>query len=175
MRAGDGIWAMGDVTGKAMFTYTALYQAAIGFGDIMGPAQPPATYRAVPRVTFTDPKVAVVGMSEAEARAASLDVIAAAKQLPASFRGWLHEAKHGVIKLVVVERATGFLVGATVVGPHAGAMLGMLALAVHASITLAELRSMMYAFPTFHGTIGEKLGVLGRGLSTVSDPAHRGL
>jgi len=173
MRAADGIWAMGDVTGKAMFTHVALYQSAIVAADILGEDHPPARYHAVPRVTFTDPEVGTVGLTEAEALAAGIDVLVAVKQLPATFRGWLHVASGGVIKLIA-DRKTGVLVGATTAGPRGGEMLGMLALAVHAGVPLADLRSMIYAFPTFYGGIGEAVGAYGRGLATVLDPSYEG-
>jgi pyruvate/2-oxoglutarate dehydrogenase complex dihydrolipoamide dehydrogenase (E3) component len=173
MRAADGLWAMGDVTGKAMFTHVALYQSAIIAADLLNMPHPPARYDAVPRVTFTDPEVAAVGLSEAAARAAGLDVTVVVKQLPATFRGWLHVVNGGVIKLIV-NRANGVLIGATVVGPHGGEMLGLLNLAVHGRVPLAELRSMIYAFPTFYGGIGEAVGAYGRGLATVIDPTYLG-
>jgi hypothetical protein len=53
-------------------------------------------------------------------------------------------------------------------------MLGLLSLAVHARVQLAELRSMIYAFPTFYGGIGEAIGAYGRGLTTVLDPEYKG-
>lgn len=173
MRAGDGLWAMGDVTGKAMFTHVALYQSAIVAAGILGLDHPPARYDAVPRVTFTDPEVGSVGLSEAAARTAGHEVVAVVKQLPATFRGWLHGAGHGIIKLVV-DRESGRLLGATVAGPHGGEMLGMLSLAVHARVPLSAVRDMIYAFPTFHGGIGEAVGAYGRGLATVIDPEYRG-
>lgn len=174
MRAGEGIWAMGDVTGKAMFTHVALYQSAIIAADILGEEHEPARYDAVPRVTFTDPEVGAVGMTEAEAAAAGLDVVVAVKQLPATFRGWLHASGGGMIKLIA-ERKSGVVVGATAAGPHGGEMLGLLGLAVHARVPLAKLRSMIYAFPTFYGGIGEAVGAYGRGLTTVLDPEYQGL
>jgi len=172
MRAADGIWAMGDVTGKAMFTHVALYQGSIIGDDILGESPPPARYDAVPRVTFTDPEVGAVGMTESEAEEAGIDTIVAVKQLPATFRGWLHAAGNdGVIKLIV-DRRTGVLVGATSAGPHGGEVLGLLSLAVHARVPLSELRSMIYAFPTFHGGIGEAIGAYGRGVGSVLDPTY---
>jgi pyruvate/2-oxoglutarate dehydrogenase complex dihydrolipoamide dehydrogenase (E3) component len=173
MHAADGIWAMGDVTGKAMFTHVALYQSAIVAADILGQDHPPARYDAVPRAIFTDPEVGSVGLTESEVLAAGLDVVAVVKQLPATFRGWLHGSGSGIIKLIA-DRKTGVLVGATAVGPRGGEMLGFLSLAVHARVPLAELRSMIYAFPTFYGGIGEALGAYGRGLSTVIDPPYQG-
>lgn len=173
MRVADEIWAMGDVTGKAMFTHVALYQSAIIAAELLGEEHPSARYDAVPRVTFTDPEVAAVGMTEAEALANGVDVVVAVKQLPATFRGWLHVAGGGVVKLIA-DRETGVLVGATAAGPRAAEMLGMLTLAVHGRASLAELRSMIYAFPTFYGGIGEAVGAYGRGLATVIDPAYTG-
>jgi pyruvate/2-oxoglutarate dehydrogenase complex dihydrolipoamide dehydrogenase (E3) component len=173
LRVADGIWAMGDVTGKAMFTHVAVHQAGIVAAEILGEDTHPARYDAVPRVTFTDPEVGAVGITEAEARAAGIDVIVAVKQLPATFRGWIHGATTGVIKFVA-DRETGLLVGATAAGPNGGEMLGMLSVAVHARVPLSELRSMIYPFPTLYGSIGEAIGAFGRGLSTVLDPDYDG-
>lgn len=175
MRAADGIWAMGDVTGKAMFTHMALRQAATVAADILGRTVVPVRYDAVPRVTFTDPEVGSVGLTEAEARDSGRDIAVAVKQVPATFRGWLHAIGNaGVIKLVI-DRDEGVLVGATVAGPDAGEVLGMLTLAVHAATPLDVLKSMIYAFPTFHGGIGEAIGAYGRGVTTVLDPGYPGL
>ena len=175
MRATDGIWAMGDVTGRGMFTHVALRQAATVVDDILGRPIAPVRYEAVPRVTFTDPEVAAVGLTEAEAREAGRDVATAVKRLPATFRGWLHAVGNaGVIKLVV-DRDEGVVIGATVVGPSAGEVLGMLGVAVHSKVPLAELRSMIYAFPTFYGGVGEAIGAYGRGVTTVLDPEYDGL
>lgn len=170
MRAAEGIWAMGDVTGKAMFTHVAVYQGSIVAADILGDDPPPADYSALPRVTFTDPEVGSVGMTESAARAAGLDVIVATKPVGATFRGWLHgPGNEGVIKLIT-HRDTGVLVGATSVGPRGGDVLGMLATAVHARVPIATLQHMIYAYPTFYGGVGELLGAYGRGIGKVIDP-----
>jgi pyruvate/2-oxoglutarate dehydrogenase complex dihydrolipoamide dehydrogenase (E3) component len=161
---------LGDVTGTAMFTHVALHQAGIVADDILGlePAAPDD--RPPPRATFTDPEVGAVGLTEAAARAQGIAVDVVVKQVPATFRGWLHgPGNAGVFKLVV-DRDEGVVVGATAVGPEAGETLGMLALAVHARVPLDSLRSMIYAFPTFHGGIGEAIGGYARGLVTVLDP-----
>ena len=171
MRAADGIWAMGDVTGRGNFTHVALYQASIVAAQLLGESAPPAAYHAVPRVTFTDPEVGAVGISEEDARAAGIDLVSAVKSVPATFKGWLHgPGNEGVIKLVV-DRDAGVLVGATSVGPRGSEVLGMLSAAVHAKLPIAELRRMIYAFPTFHGGVGEALGAYARGLQQVLDPA----
>ncbi len=174
MRAADGVWAMGDVTGKAMLTHVALYQSAIIAADILGKVHPPAEYHSVPQVTFTDPEVGSVGLTESAAREAGFDVAVVTKQIAATFRGMLHGISGGVIKLIA-DRRTGTLVGATAVGPPGGEILGLLTLAVHARIPISKLRSMIYSFPTFTGGIGEAIGAYGRGVTTVLDPEYTGL
>src|SRR5699024_10560247 len=64
MRAADGVWVIGDVTGKGAFTHTSVYQARIAAVDILQTGEEKADYRAVPAVTFTDPEVASVGLIE---------------------------------------------------------------------------------------------------------------
>jgi hypothetical protein len=86
----------------------------------------------------------------------------------------LHGGNGGVIKLIV-DRSTGVLVGATAVGSRGGDILGLLTLAVHARVPINKLRSMIYAFPTFTGGIGEAIGAYGRGITTVLDPGFTGL
>jgi pyruvate/2-oxoglutarate dehydrogenase complex dihydrolipoamide dehydrogenase (E3) component len=170
LRAGDGIWAMGDVTGKAMFTHIALYQASIVAADVLGREHPPADYSAVPRVTFTDPEIGSVGLTEREARDADIDLVVTVKPVPATFRAWLHgPGNEGIIKLIA-DRTDGTLVGATSMGPRGGDVLSMLATAIHATIPLTTLQHMIYPYPTFYGGVGETIGAYARGIVKVIDP-----
>lgn len=153
MRAGDGVWAVGDVTGHGAFTHMSMYQARIAASGILGETTESADYRAVPRVTFTDPEVGTVGVTEATARGRGVSVRTALTQIPSSSRGWIHEAGNdGLIKLVE-DADRGVLVGATSVGPTGGEVLGALAVAVHAQVPVQTLRDMMFAYPTFNGAI----------------------
>jgi pyruvate/2-oxoglutarate dehydrogenase complex dihydrolipoamide dehydrogenase (E3) component len=162
MRAGDGLWAVGDVTGHGAFTHVATYQAAIAARDILGEAGPPADYRALPRVTFTDPEVGAVGMTEADARSAGVHTATGVAQVPSSARGWIHKAGNdGLIKLVA-DTERGILVGATSAGPAGGEVLSALAVAVHARVPIGTLRHMIYAYPTFHRGIEDALRDLER-------------
>lgn len=157
MRAADGIWAVGDVTGLGMFTHVAVYQAQIAAADILGKNAEPADYRAVPRVTFTDPEVGAVGMSEAAAREAGINVNTGIASVPESARGWIHKTgNEGIIKLVE-DRDRGVIIGATSAGPWGGEVLSMLTLAVHAQIPCHELDRMIYAYPTFHRGVEDAL------------------
>ncbi|WP_304454633.1 NAD(P)/FAD-dependent oxidoreductase [Nocardiopsis sp. YSL2] len=161
MRAAPGVWALGDVTGKGAFTHVSVYQANIAAQDILTRGKgPTAEYHAVPRVTFTDPEVGSVGLTGARAREHGLRVRTGTARLPSSARGWIHKAgNEGLVKLVE-DADTGVLVGATAVGPSGGEVLGMLALAVHERVPVARLRSMIYAYPTFHRAVEDALNDL---------------
>jgi pyruvate/2-oxoglutarate dehydrogenase complex dihydrolipoamide dehydrogenase (E3) component len=160
MRVVPGVWAVGDLTGKGLFTHIAMYQAGIAIADILGRPGPPADYAALPRVTFTDPEIGAVGLTEQAARDAGRRVRAVSTPLPESTRGWIHKAGNdGFIKLVEDVDA-GVLIGATSAGPNGGEVLGLLALAVHARVPVAQLRSMIYAYPTFHRAIEAALAAL---------------
>ncbi len=149
------LYAIGDVTGKGAYTHTSVYGALAVVRDVLGQAAPEADFAAVPRVTFTDPEVGSVGMTEEQAREAGLAVRTALAQVPESARGWIHKVgNEGLVKLVCADDV---LVGATAVAPTGGEVLSMLTLAAHARVPLPVLRSMIYAYPTFHRAVSDAL------------------
>ncbi len=161
MRVGERLWAVGDITGKGAFTHVSMYQNAVAVRSLLGQDGPWADYRAVSRVTFTDPEVGAVGLTERQARDAGHDVVTGHAKLEESSRGYIHkEGNEGVIKLVA-DQARGVLVGGTAVGPSGGEVLGLIAAAVHAEIPVTTLRGMHFAYPTFHRAIETALGELG--------------
>ncbi|NJP34206.1 dihydrolipoyl dehydrogenase family protein [Micromonospora thermarum] len=157
-RAGSGPDASGtaSVTGGAMDAASTL--AVSGSSGSAGTV-PRADYRALPRVTFTDPEVGAVGLTERQARQRGFNVQVGTAQLGSSTRGWIHRAD-GFIKLIA-DADQGVLVGGTSVGPAGGEVLSGLAVAVHAAVPIAQLRHMIYAYPTFHRAISEALRGLG--------------
>ena len=157
MRAADGVWAIGDVTGKGAFTHMSMYQAGIAVRDILGQGGEPADYRAVPRVTFTDPEIGGVGLTEEQARAAGLRVRTGTTQVPYSARGWIHKAGNDGFIKVVEDASRSVLVGATSAGPVGGEVLSALQVAIRAEVPVATLRNMPYAYPTFHRAIEDAL------------------
>jgi pyruvate/2-oxoglutarate dehydrogenase complex dihydrolipoamide dehydrogenase (E3) component len=160
MRAADGVWGVGDVTGHGAFTHVAMYQAEIAIRDILGEAGPEADYRALPRVTFTDPEIGAVGLTEAQAREQGLRVRTGVTQIPSSARGWIHKVgNEGLIKLVE-DAERGVLVGATSAGPAGGEVLYGLAVAIQAQVPTETLRHMIYAYPTFHRAVEDALANL---------------
>ena len=161
MRAADGVWAIGDVTGHGAYTHMSMYQADVVVRDILGQGGEPADYRAVPRVTFTDPEIGSVGLTEAEARAAGLRVRTGLTQVPYSARGWIHKAGNDGFIKVIEDADRSVLVGATSAGPWGGEVLSALQVAIRAEVPLATLRNMPYAYPTFYRAIEDALRNLG--------------
>jgi pyruvate/2-oxoglutarate dehydrogenase complex dihydrolipoamide dehydrogenase (E3) component len=160
LRAGEKLWVIGDVTGHGAFTHMSMYQQAIALRDILDQCGASATYHAVPHATFTDPEVGGVGMTEQQARDAGLQVRTGSADLANSSRGFTHgPGGHGLIK-VVEDADRGVLVGATAMGPAGGEILGILVVAVHAAVPVDTLRSMIYAYPTFHRAIESALADL---------------
>ena len=153
LRAGDRLWAVGDITGRGAFTHVSRYQAAGAVRDILGLEGPPADYRAVSRVTFTDPELASVGLTEQEARDRGLQVRVGLSDIAKSARGWLHGPGTAGLVKVVEDAERGVLVGASVLAPYGGEVLGMLVTAVHGEVPVSRLMTMHYAYPTFHRAI----------------------
>ncbi|MBX5442680.1 MAG: NAD(P)/FAD-dependent oxidoreductase [Solirubrobacteraceae bacterium] len=139
LRAGDGLWAVGDVTGVWPFTHVAKYQADVVAANILGRPRT-ADYAAVPRVTFTDPQAAAVGAPEDRyaGTARLADVARTATYSRADADGFLTLVSDG-------ERLTG----AHAVGPDAGEWLQQATLAIRARVPLATLVDVIQPFPTF--------------------------
>lgn len=160
MRVAPGIWAVGDITDQGSFTHVATYQAHIVVADIAGESTVGADYRAVPRVVFTDPEIGSVGLTEESVKGLGLNVRVGLAPIPIEARGWIHKVGNdGVIKLVE-DHDRGVLVGALSIGPCGGEVLAMLTLAVHAQVPTATLKSMIYAYPTFHRAVEAALNDL---------------
>ena len=160
MRAAEGVWAVGDLTGQGMFTHIAMYQSRIAAAAILGTPVDDADYRALPRVTFTDPEVGSVGLTPEAARAAGLRIRVGTTLVQHTARGWLHKAGNEGFIQVVEDADSGVLIGATSAGPAGGEVLGLLTLAVHARVPVAQMQSMIYAYPTFHRGVEDALRAL---------------
>jgi len=148
-RAGDGIWAVGDVTGVMPFTHVGMYQARIACADIAGnPAR--TDYSAIPRVVFSDPEIAAVGLTEAQARQQNIEVATSRVDLADSIaRPWTYaENPSGALGLLA-DRKRKVLIGAWAVAPLAGEWIHQAALAIKAHIPLEVLRDTVAQFPTF--------------------------
>lgn len=158
LEEGDGVFGAGDVTGLGGFTHLAYYHGQVVARRLRG-EDARADHTAVPRVTFTDPEVASVGLSEAQARSRGIDVAVVSADPAETARGYIHDFHGGALKLVG-DRKRGVLVGATLVTPRAGEILGELVLAVRTGTPLAALADVIHPFPAFNRVLGATLGEL---------------
>jgi pyruvate/2-oxoglutarate dehydrogenase complex dihydrolipoamide dehydrogenase (E3) component len=147
LMAAPGIWAGGDVTGIGAFTHLSWYHGTI-IGKQLKGGHAVADHRAIPRVTFTSPEIASVGLSEANARNQLTDVRVVSADSGNGTRGYINGPPGGVIKLTA-DMQRRVLVGALVVGPRAGEMIAELTLAIRAETPLTVLEDTLHAFPTF--------------------------
>ncbi|HKB17666.1 MAG TPA: NAD(P)/FAD-dependent oxidoreductase [Candidatus Dormibacteraeota bacterium] len=155
LEARVGVFGAGDVTGIGGFTHLAFYHGQIVARRLRG-EDARADHSAVPRVTFTDPEVASVGISEAAAREHGLNVITASADPAETARGYIHDFHDGALKLVA-DRDRGVLIGATLVTPRAGEILGELVLALKAGTPLRTLADVIHPFPAFNRVLGAVL------------------
>jgi pyruvate/2-oxoglutarate dehydrogenase complex dihydrolipoamide dehydrogenase (E3) component len=141
MCAGDGLWAIGDVTGIWPLTYVGKYQGRIAAANILGDERE-ADYTAVPRVVFSDPQIASVG--EPDGPVTATVPLAEVPRTATYTRAY--DTKPGFMTLVSDgERLTG----AYAAGPEAGEWLQQATLAIRARIPLALMRDVIQPFPTF--------------------------
>jgi pyruvate/2-oxoglutarate dehydrogenase complex dihydrolipoamide dehydrogenase (E3) component len=153
-----GVFGAGDVTGLGGFTHLAHYHGQIVARRLRG-IDARADHTAVPRVTYTDPEIASVGLSEAAARARGIDVIVAGADPAETARGYIHDFHRGALKLIG-DRERGVLIGATLVTPRAGEIIGELVLAIKLRTPLNALADVIHPFPAFNRVLGESLNAL---------------
>jgi len=147
-RAAERVWAIGDVTGVSMFTHTGTYQARIACADIRG-EDASADYRAIPRVVFSDPEIAAVGLTVQAASEGGIDAVEGRSDLSRVARAATFGEGVGGEVGVVADRQARTLVGAWAVGPLAGEWIHQAVLAVKAEIPVEVLRDTVAQFPTF--------------------------
>jgi pyruvate/2-oxoglutarate dehydrogenase complex dihydrolipoamide dehydrogenase (E3) component len=143
-RAGDNVWAIGDVTGVAQFTHVGKYQARVVAADMCG-KEVRADYRAIPAGIFTDPEVGTVGKTEG---------VSARWELGDTPRTSTYEkpARDGFVR-VFADPNERVLVGAVCVGPQATEWLGQLTLAVRSATPIDVLVDTIQPYPTFSEAI----------------------
>jgi len=161
------VLAIGDVTGQALLAHVASRQGIVAVEKLAGLSPTPVRADRIPSVTYTDPEVASVGLSEARAREAGLTVQVGTFPFTASGRALASGVENGLVK-VVAEARFGRVLGVHLVGAHVGELLAEAVLALELEATLDELTSVIRAHPTLSETIGEAaLAAGGHALHTV--------
>ena len=152
MSAGDGIWAIGDVTGVWPLTYVGKYQGRVAAANILGrPAE--ANYSAVPRVVFTDPQAASVGEAEGQKEVTI--------QLGGVARTSTYTREYEDAGFMTLVSDGEYLTGAYALGPEAGEWLQQATLAIRAKVPLAVMADTIQPFPTFSEAFMEAMLELG--------------
>ncbi len=149
MRAGENIWAIGDVTGTWPLTYVGKYQGRIAAANILG-GDREADYTAVPRVVFTDPQAASVG--EAEGPHTATVPMAEVSRTATYSRAY--DKRPGYMTLISDGQ---FITGAHALGPEAGEWLQQATVAIRARIPLEVMNDVIQPFPTFSEAFLETL------------------
>jgi dihydrolipoamide dehydrogenase len=166
LRAGERLWAIGDVAGKLAFTHVGKYQGDIVAANLLGEPRE-AHYDAVPRVVYTDPQAGAVGATEARfsgsATLAGVAKTATYTRAYAESNGFLTLLSDG-------ERLTG----AYGVGPEAGEWLQQATLAIRAGVPLDVLRDTIQPFPTFSEIYGDALKALRHAIAAARAPTGAG-
>ena len=160
LEVASGIYGAGDITGIAGFTHVAYYHGQVVARRLRG-EDARADHTAIPRVTYSDPDIASVGLSEAAARERGIDVVVAATDPGETARGYIADFHGGVVKLVG-DRGRGVLVGATLVTPRAGEIIGELVLAIKAGTPLRTLADLIHPYPAFNRVLGAALQELAK-------------
>ncbi len=141
LRAGERLWAVGDVTGVRLLTHVGKYQGEVVAANILGEPRE-AHYEAIPDVVYTDPQAASVGATEA-AFSATAAISGVAKT--ATYTHDYAQSNGFLTLLSDGERVTG----AAALGPEAGEWMQQATLAIRARVPLAVLRDVIQPFPTF--------------------------
>ncbi len=163
LRAGERLWAIGDVNGIWPLTHVGEYEGDVVAANIAGDARP-ANYEAVPRVTYTDPQAAAVGAVEAEYSAT-----APVSEVPktATYTHAYAESNGFLTLLSDGERLTG----AYALGPEAGEWMQQATLAIRAHVPLGVLSDTIQPFPSFSGIYDAALKSLTMKIADMPRPA----
>ncbi len=148
-RLAEGVWALGDVTGVALFTHVAMYQGRVVADNILGKERR-ADYRGIPRVVFSDPEIAACGLTEETAREEGVDVAATTLDVTRAIaRPWTYEENPRGTLSLIADRERRVLVGAWAVAPLAGEWIHQASQAIRAEIPIEKLLDSVAQFPTY--------------------------
>jgi pyruvate/2-oxoglutarate dehydrogenase complex dihydrolipoamide dehydrogenase (E3) component len=162
LRAGERLWAIGDVTGIRLLTHVGKYQGEVVAANILGEPRK-ANYEAIPDVVYTDPQAAAVGATEARFTA-TVPVAEVAKT--ATYTRAYAQSNGFMTLLSDGERLTG----AYALGPEAGEWLQQATLAIRARVALDVLRDVIQPFPTFSEIYVDALKALRSQIAAASQP-----
>ncbi|MGZ6536630.1 MAG: dihydrolipoyl dehydrogenase family protein, partial [Actinomycetota bacterium] len=148
---GERIWAAGDATGELLFTHVGGYEAEIVAEDILGQRRP-RDYRVVPKVTYCEPEVASVGLTEESARRDGRDIVVSTATIKDNERAVIEGTMHGMVKLIA-DRSSGQLLGGHIVAENAGEMIHEVVAAMAASVPPSVIGDAIHSYPTLSESV----------------------
>jgi pyruvate/2-oxoglutarate dehydrogenase complex dihydrolipoamide dehydrogenase (E3) component len=146
MTSNRKVFAIGDVAGGPQFTHVAGYHAGIVIRNALFGMPARVDYAALPWVTYADPELAHTGLTEADARKAGHEVEILTWSFAMNDRAQAERATDGLAKVVLGRK--GRILGATIVGPRAGELIGAWGLAISANLRIGAVASAMLPYPT---------------------------
>ncbi len=149
----QGVYAIGDVTGKIMLAHVASSQGMVAAANALGGSRE-FSYAAVPSCVYTRPEVASVGMKEKEAEEAGYEVATGKFQLSALGKAMIMGETTGFVK-VVADKKTEKVLGASMIGPHVTDIIHEMVLAVHTGARVEQIATMIHAHPTLSESMHE--------------------
>lgn len=166
------IFAPGDVNGAYMFTHAAGYEGGIVVANAVFHLPRKTDYTLMPRCTYTDPELAVIGMTEDEAAAAGIDYAVWSEHFTDNDRATATGAAHGKLKLILDHKERP--IGVSILGPHAGDLLGEWAAALAGEVKLSTLAGAVHPYPTL-AEINKKVAGTFFASKIFSDRVKKGL
>lgn len=161
------VWAAGDVTASPQFVYVAAYEGALAAGNALIGDRQPIDYRTLPRVTFTAPQIAAVGLTEAQAIGAGFDVVTSVLPLAYVPRAIVNRDTRGLIKLVA-DRGTDRLLGVHALADGAGEVIQAGVYALMAGLTVADIAGAFHPYLTMAESLKLAAQTFNRDVSKLS-------
>ncbi len=157
-----GIYAVGDITGAPMLAHVGLAQATVAVQNILGGDAHSLRYDVVPACVFTQPEIATVGLTEAQARARGREIKIGKFPFAALGKAAAVGETEGFVKLIA-DAETGKLLGGHILGGAASEQIGVLAMAIQHGITAGQITELITAHPTFNEAITEAAEAIATG------------
>jgi dihydrolipoamide dehydrogenase len=154
--AAPGVFAVGDATGGLLLAHLASFQGVQAARIALGLKAREIPYHAIPWSIFTTPEIATVGLNETASAAAGIETEASVIPWMDNIKARIDRKTEGFVK-VVAEKASGRIIGGTIVGDHASDMIQTLSSLVHQRLTVSEAGGMVFSHPGMAETIFEAL------------------
>ncbi len=147
------IYAVGDVTGPPYLAHKA-FKEGLTAAEVIGGLPSEYDHKAIPQVIYSDPEIALVGLTEEEARKRGYEPVAGRFPFTASGRALTERSAEGFVK-IIADKKSGVILGAQMIGPKVSELVSEIALAIEMSATIEDVSFTMHPHPTLSESIME--------------------